>query len=69
MSKITIFLNGKARQVEAGTSIPDLMQEAGVEENLLLVELNGTALHKRQWRETQVSHGDRIEMMRMVAGG
>ncbi len=69
MSRITIFLNGKARQVEAGITIPDLLSETSLSENLLLVEHNSTALHKAQWPTTPVRHGDRIEFMRMVAGG
>lgn len=69
MSRITIFLNGKARQVEEGITLPDLIRESNVPENLLLIEHNGTALAKTQWSATPVRHGDRLELMRMVAGG
>ncbi|MEO0452630.1 MAG: sulfur carrier protein ThiS [Verrucomicrobiota bacterium] len=69
MSKVTIFVNGKARQVDAGISIPDLIAEVQIPNKMLLVEYNGTALLKSKWDQTAVEHGDRIELMKMVAGG
>jgi len=35
----------------------------------VLVELNGTALFPREFPSVPVQEGDRIEIMRMVAGG
>jgi len=69
MSKITIFLNGSARQIDADVTIPELIQSHRLPENLVLVEHNGSALHREQWNQVPVEHGDRIELMKMVAGG
>jgi thiamine biosynthesis protein ThiS len=35
----------------------------------MLVELNGTALFPRELPTTRLKEGDRLELMRMVAGG
>jgi thiamine biosynthesis protein ThiS len=35
----------------------------------VLVERNGTALFLREFPETNLREGDRLELMRMVAGG
>jgi thiamine biosynthesis protein ThiS len=35
----------------------------------VLIEHNATALHQREWEERLVAEGDRIEFVRVVAGG
>jgi sulfur carrier protein len=35
----------------------------------ILVEHNGLALHRHEWRERPLAEGDRIEFIRVVAGG
>ena len=35
----------------------------------MLVELNGIALFPREFAATTLQEGDRLELMRMVAGG
>ena len=35
----------------------------------MLVELNGGALFPREFATTQIQEGDRLELLRMVAGG
>jgi thiamine biosynthesis protein ThiS len=35
----------------------------------VLIEHNGVALHRREWRQRALAEGDRIEIIRVVAGG
>jgi len=35
----------------------------------VLVEHNGVALHRREWPQKALTDGDRIEIIRVVAGG
>ena len=35
----------------------------------VLVEHNGVALHRREWPQKSLTDGDRIEIIRVVAGG
>ena len=35
----------------------------------LLIEHNGRALHRREWQRLAVQDGDKIELIRVVAGG
>jgi sulfur carrier protein len=35
----------------------------------ILVEHNGLALHRHEWPEHILAEGDRIEFIRVVAGG
>jgi sulfur carrier protein len=63
-----LILNGKERQVRA-TQVEELVAELGLPLAAALVEHNGTALLRSEWAETKFRDGDRIEIIRMVAGG
>ncbi len=68
-SPITVFLNGHARQIAPTTTLGDLAREVGLEPRQLLVELNLQALPRKEWLEKTLEHGDRVEFIRVVAGG
>ncbi len=63
-----LVLNGKEREV-AATNAHDLVAELGLPLAAALVEHNGTALLRSEWVETKLQNGDRLEIIRMVAGG
>ncbi len=65
---MTLHLNGKARGVDA-TNVEALVAELGRPLAAALVEHNGTALLRSEWLKTQLQDGDRLEIIRMVAGG
>ncbi len=63
-----LVLNGKEREVEA-TQVEELVAELGLPLAAALVEHNGTALLRSEWTKTNLRNGDRLEIIRMVAGG
>ena len=63
-----LVLNGKEREVNA-TQVEDLVAELGLPLAAALVEHNGTALLRSEWTSTRLRDGDRLEIIRMVAGG
>lgn len=69
MSKLVIFLNGEARQLDDTTSLSDLVKAHGLHEKSTLIELNGEAIVRREWSTRFVEHGDRLEFLKVVAGG
>lgn len=62
-----IFLNGEKREILAGT-IRELVEELKLPAPVLLVEHNGLALRRDEWAHT-IQAEDRIEIIRIVAGG
>lgn len=64
-----VWINGEAIEVDELTSIADLADRYGFRPNTVLIEHNATALHQREWEERFLSEGDRIELIRVVAGG
>jgi thiamine biosynthesis protein ThiS len=69
MSKITVFLNGKPRQVEEDQGVEDLLSELNLSPKMILVEYNNRALLRQEWNGIHLGHGDRLELIRVVAGG
>lgn len=67
--KISVFINGQARQIDGTTTIGDLVDGLQLRRPAVLIEHNGRALHQNEWPNRVVEHGDRIEMIKMVAGG
>ncbi|MFZ4682768.1 MAG: sulfur carrier protein ThiS [Terrimicrobiaceae bacterium] len=64
----TISLNGTTRDTSSET-ITDLVNELALAPQTLLIEHNGTALHRSEWPDTALRDGDRVEMLRVAAGG
>jgi thiamine biosynthesis protein ThiS len=63
-----LVLNGQEREVQA-TQVEELVAELGLPLAAALVEHNGTALLRCEWPKTNLQNGDRLEIIRMVAGG
>jgi thiamine biosynthesis protein ThiS len=67
--RLSIFVNGHARQVGASMTLGELATECGLEAKRLLVELNHETLARDGWPGRTLQHGDRVEFIRVVAGG
>jgi sulfur carrier protein len=63
-----LILNGKDREV-AAERVEQLVAELGLPLAAVLVEHNGTALLRSEWASTPLKDSDRLEIIRMVAGG
>jgi len=66
---IEITLNGERTGVPAGLTLPELVTHLGLPAALLLIEHNGTALRRSEWAGRPVLPGDRLEILRVAAGG
>jgi thiamine biosynthesis protein ThiS len=66
---ISIFVNGRARQVSSSLTLGKLARECGLDPKRLLVELNNQTLAREEWPDQTLQHGDRVEFIRVVAGG
>jgi len=66
---IRVTANGKPRDVADGATISDLLVEAGWKPEWVVVEHNGEPLERARYRRTELHAGDRLEIVRAVAGG
>jgi sulfur carrier protein len=66
---MTIHINGEARDVKSSRTVAELVAEFELPGPALLIEHNGVALHRSEWTEILLAEGDRLELLRVVAGG
>jgi thiamine biosynthesis protein ThiS len=66
---VKVIVNGQAHSVANPQTIDGLVQELKLIPETLLIEHNGRALHRREWQRLAVQDGDKIEFIRVVAGG
>ncbi len=64
-----VWINGESAEVDGIANIAELAAHYGLQPNTVLIEHNATALHQREWVESLLTEGDRIEFVRVVAGG
>ena len=68
-TQVTVFANGKARQVSAEKTVAEMVRDLKLTPATVLVERNGRALLRQEWEKERVEHGDRLEFVKVVAGG
>lgn len=68
-AKVTVFANGKARQVAPEKTVAEMVRDLKLTPAAVLVERNGRALLRQEWEKIKVEHGDRLEFVKVVAGG
>jgi sulfur carrier protein len=66
---VTISLNGETADTRGAKTIAELIERYRLPPLSILVEHNGVAVHRHQWALRSLSEGDRIEFVRVVAGG
>lgn len=64
-----ILANGKPREVEPGETVAGLLSAFGWKPEWVVVEVNGEPLERAHYVSTQLTEGDRLEIVRAVAGG
>ena len=69
MRNVKISLNGESIDARDAKTIAELVDHYQLPAQSILVEHNGLAVHRHDWEERPLSEGDRIEFIRVVAGG
>ena len=65
-----VTVNGDTVTVDAAhTTIADLLDQLGLGAKWVLVERNGEPVDRRALSTTALANGDRLELVRAVAGG
>jgi len=66
---MTVQVNGETREVPSGLNIQQLIAHLGLTANRLAIERNLEIVPRAQWETTQVTGGDRFEIVHLVGGG
>ena len=66
---MTISLNGERVDAFEAKMIAQLIDRYQLPPQSVLVEHNGLAVHRHEWTDRSLAEGDRVELIRVVAGG
>lgn len=66
---IQVTVNGKTVQLDARTTVGDYLSSRGLQERLLVVELNRESLERSLYATTVLADGDSIEVVHAIGGG
>jgi len=69
LKTITVIANGQPKPAPAGCPLPDFISTLRLAPDRVVVERNGAALTPTEARQTLLSDGDRLEIVRIVPGG
>jgi sulfur carrier protein len=66
---VEILLNGAPRELTPGATLEEFLRQLHVDPRWVVAELNGEPLARDRFAVVQLSAGDRLELVRPVAGG
>lgn len=69
MSQATVIANGNELTTALPCSLDAFLIAQGLLPRSVVVELNGEAVSPSEFAERQVNAGDRLEIVKIVAGG
>lgn len=69
MSSSTIIANGQEIETSLPCSLEDFLMAQGLPPRSVVVEQNGEAVAPSEFAARQIRAGDRLEIVKIVAGG
>lgn len=64
-----ITANGEAHDLPATRTVAEFIRDRGLDPRFVIVERNGEPLERARYDLVNLEDGDRIELVRAVAGG
>ena len=64
-----IEVNGEPRELSAGTTVADLIDQLSLTGKRLAVELNEDIVPRSQHADIRLNDGDRVEVVHAIGGG
>lgn len=67
--KMMVTINGQARELPSGMTVGELLELLGTARKGIAIACNDTVVRRVQFDEYRLAGGDRIEIIKAVAGG
>lgn len=64
-----LFINGEPREIEGAATLASLIEQLGMKQDRVAVELNRNIVSREKWAEAQLADGDQLEIVHFVGGG
>lgn len=69
MPVVRVTANGETVELPGGATLVDLLDRMGLGAKWVVVERNGEPVDRARMASTVLADGDRLELVRAVAGG
>jgi thiamine biosynthesis protein ThiS len=66
---MNLLINGEERGFASPLTLAGLVEQLGMKQDRVAVELNRNIVPRGLWAETALSEGDRLEIVHFVGGG
>jgi thiamine biosynthesis protein ThiS len=66
---VRVTANGKAFEIEDGLTVASFIRSRDLDPRFVVVEHNGEPLERASYDRVKLIEGDRLELVRAVAGG
>jgi thiamine biosynthesis protein ThiS len=64
-----LTINGEAHDFDSLSTLSELLTQLGMKPDRVAVELNRELVPRSSWPTTQLSDGDKLEIVHFVGGG
>ncbi len=64
-----VVANGKEYEVDGAVTVAEFIRMRELDPRYVVVERNGEPLERARYEEVRLAEGDRLELVRAVAGG
>lgn len=64
-----VVLNGEQRELQAGTTLADLLQSLELGQRRCAVEINEQLVPRSEHQDRVLQAGDRVEIVQAIGGG
>ena len=64
-----VLINGEPKELSEIIRLSELLQRLDLPSQRIAVEINKTVIRRKDWENTDVNDGDRIEVVHFVGGG
>lgn len=69
MSQLRVVINGDAHDLDAGSTVADIVAKVAASPKGIAVAVNTDVVPRSAWSSTEVVDGDRIELLTAAQGG
>lgn len=66
---VLVTVNGQPREIRAGLTVSDFLQDLGLQPGMVVVEHNREILDRSRLGAVEVRSGDLLELVHFVGGG
>lgn len=66
---ISVRINGETREFDQPLTVREILSDLAIKEGTVAIAVNESVVPKAEWDKILIQDGDRVEIIRVVAGG